>query len=126
MENFQKEIQEANELRKANILSNFSNSEDLIKGGKTPRQLAVDKLNKISRDDKDAKYEAAMATKEGSRGGKVIGHTKSRKPIYSKNNEIKKDMSAGAVTGTDTTNQPSSGASVKQESLFGVKKKKHN
>ena len=101
---------------------------------------------------------------EGSKGGKVIGHTKSGKPIYDtlnhsshehftkedrsdavrhfgkkahekelhkkvaesnkKSDKIKKDMSAGAVTGTDTTNQPSSGASVKQESLFGVKKKK--
>lgn len=241
MEDFQKEIQEASELRKANIFSNFSNSEDLIKG-----------------------------KGEGSKGGKVIGHTKSGKPIYAKHDdsrhsdfdsndhidaltvhrklklenttgkstgktisgdtiysnkkwsdhhyhesmhgqkanvdinsknkkaiqkvtehaskdrmsignkihataggfivrknsnvdvydkegnhkdthpssywsptnshsdmhkhvgtieskkkdEIKKDMSAGAVTGTDTTNQPSSGASVKQESLFGVKKKK--
>jgi hypothetical protein len=72
MEDFQKQIHEAQEIRKANILSGFSNANDLVKA-------------------KD---------------------------------EIKKDMSAGDSTGTDTTNQATSGASLKKESLFGKKKKK--
>lgn len=89
MEDFQKAIANHQALQRQQIFNSFTNngSDELEKGGKTPRQQAVDKLNSISRDSKAQKHQAGMIASgrhggEGSRGGKIISHTKSGKPIY--------------------------------------------